>query len=428
VTTSNPGPFPAVAAFVERHGRLPRLGDAPPPWRYRGWLLPYVWPRSRRRWRGASGPAPSWTGPCDQPERRRLLSPPTPNQRWLFGRDSYRPPDEPIRTAEYDVAALPDDALAKAFVLRHHYAGSYPAARWRFGLFRRGALQGVAVFSHPCNDRVLTGVFPGRATDSVELGRFVLLDEVPGNGETWMLGRCFALLRREGLAGVVAFSDPCRRLNRQGVPVFGGHVGIVYQAFNGVYLGRGTPRTLTLLPDGSVLSDRAQQKVRSADQGVRYAVARLVACGAEPPSSFEPAFLAAWLGQWKARLCHAVRHCGNHKYAWALGRRVRLPPGRPYPKQLDPGPVPNTPPKESPDHARAEARPRARARHPGRPAEEAAQEAPRRAGRRACLLVALADAPQAGLPRLDEDPGPGRPHRAADPEARTGAVRRPPRP
>jgi len=58
------------------------------------------------------------------------------------------------------VAELPDDAAAKAFVLEHHYSASYPAARWRFGLFRRGALQGVAVFSHPVNDRALTAVFP----------------------------------------------------------------------------------------------------------------------------------------------------------------------------------------------------------------------------------------------------------------------------
>lgn len=30
-----------------------------------------------------------------------------------------------------------------------------------------------------------------------------------------------------------------------------------------------------------------------------------------------------------------VRHRGNHKYAWALSRRVRLPPGLLYPKQVD---------------------------------------------------------------------------------------------
>src|SRR4051794_17871400 len=204
---------------------------------------------------------------------------PLGNQRWWWGRDAYRPSDERIHAADYDVAALPDDTAAKGFVLEHHYSGSYPAARWRFGLFRRGVLQGVAVFSHPCNDRVLTSVFPGRATDSVELGGFVLLDEVPGNGETWMLGRCFRLLRREGLAGGVAFSDPGRRLNRDGVPVFGGHVGRIYQAHNAAYLGRGLPRTLSLLPDGRVFSDRAQQQVRAADRGHHYAVRQLVECG-----------------------------------------------------------------------------------------------------------------------------------------------------
>jgi hypothetical protein len=258
------------------------------------------------------------------------------NQRWRRGLDTYRPPDEPIRTADYDVAELPGDATAKAFVLEHHYSGTYPAARWRFGLFRRGLLQGVAVFSHPCNDHVLTAVFPGRPTDSVELGRLVLLDEVPGNGETWFLGRCFTRLRREGLAGVIAFSDPCRRFNRQGVPVFAGHVGTVYQAHNGIYLVRGTPRTLTLLPDGRVLSERAQQKVRSGERGVGYAVRRLVACGAAPPASLEPGLLRPWLREWRARLCRVVRHRGNYKYAWAISRRVRLPGGLPYPKQLDP--------------------------------------------------------------------------------------------
>jgi hypothetical protein len=36
------GPIAELAAFVSRHHRLPRLGDVPAPWHYRGWLLPYV--------------------------------------------------------------------------------------------------------------------------------------------------------------------------------------------------------------------------------------------------------------------------------------------------------------------------------------------------------------------------------------------------
>jgi hypothetical protein len=37
-----PADSPDLIAFFQEHGRLPRVGDAPPPWRYRGWLLPYV--------------------------------------------------------------------------------------------------------------------------------------------------------------------------------------------------------------------------------------------------------------------------------------------------------------------------------------------------------------------------------------------------
>jgi hypothetical protein len=31
-----------LATFFSRENRLPRLGDSPPPWCYRGWLLPYA--------------------------------------------------------------------------------------------------------------------------------------------------------------------------------------------------------------------------------------------------------------------------------------------------------------------------------------------------------------------------------------------------
>ena len=81
-------------------------------------------------------------------------------------------------------------------MLAHHYSLSYPSARVRFGLFTRGCLVGVAVFSHPCNDRVLTSVFPLSPLESVELGRFVLLDSVPANGESWFLARTFECLAR----------------------------------------------------------------------------------------------------------------------------------------------------------------------------------------------------------------------------------------
>ena len=66
-------------------------------------------------------------------------------QRWTGGRATYRPAREVIDTRALDVGAIPDDTTARAFVETHHYSGSYPAARFRFGLHERGVLVGVAV-------------------------------------------------------------------------------------------------------------------------------------------------------------------------------------------------------------------------------------------------------------------------------------------
>ncbi len=262
---------------------------------------------------------------------RQLLLPFT--QRWRERRDSYRPAGEPLRTAEYDVAAIRDTATAKDFVVRHHYAASYPAARFRYGLYRQGALVGVAVYSHPVSDRVLTSVFPGAAVESVELGRFVLLDDVPANGETWFLARTFTLLKREGLVGVVSFSDPVPRTALGGQTVFLGHVGTIYQAGNAVYLGRGVTQTLRLLPDGRSLHHRAEEKIRNRERGWRYAAQTLVDHGADVLTERDDP--TEWLARWLPRLTRRLRHTGNHKYAWSLDPRVRrhLPPSRPYPKR-----------------------------------------------------------------------------------------------
>lgn len=254
----------------------------------------------------------------------------TLNQRWREGRDSYRPA-EPIDTRAYEVAQLAGDGVAKPFALSHHYSGSYVAARFRFGLYRSGELAGVAVFSHPVNDRVIVNALGVSATEGVELGRFVLLDHVPGNGETWFLARCFEVLRKAGLAGVVSFSDPGRRTNAAGLPVFGGHVGTIYQAHNAAYLGRGTARILNLLPSGRALNQRTVSKIQKGEVGWRYAVRQLVAEGAPAYSGGD---LRTWLSQ-ALLMCRKVKHLGCHKYAWAFCKAIKLGTRHEYPKQKD---------------------------------------------------------------------------------------------
>jgi hypothetical protein len=82
-------------------------------------------------------------------------------QRWRARRGSYRPAGETINVHDYDVAAIADDTTAKRFVLDHHYSGTYPAARRRFGFYHRErGLVGVAVFSVPQNPATLAP-FPG---------------------------------------------------------------------------------------------------------------------------------------------------------------------------------------------------------------------------------------------------------------------------
>jgi hypothetical protein len=258
------------------------------------------------------------------------------SQRWNSGRDSYRPAGETIQTRKYEVAEIELDRTAKRFVQRHHYSGSMPPARRRYGLYRGSELVGVAVFAVAQNYATYRGL-PGDRDTCLDLGRFVLLDDVPANGETWCLARCFDLLRRDGFVTVVSFSDPARRTNASGVEVFGGHVGTIYQAHNAVYLGRSKPERKWMRPDGRVIPGRALTKIRQRRRGQRYAVQELVELGAKPLGPDEDAH--AWVEHWIPRLCRPLRHPGNHKYAWALDRRDRrhMPRSLPFPKVLPDG-------------------------------------------------------------------------------------------
>lgn len=258
-------------------------------------------------------------------------------QRWQDRRSSWRHVSEGgFDRRRYDVVELLDDTTPRAYVERHHYSGTYPAAARRYGLFQAAELVGVAVLSVPVQAKVLTAVFPELEPyrESLELGRFVLADEVPANAESWFLARVFDLAAAAGVAGVVSFSDPLPRTSVDGGLVFKGHIGTIYQATNAAYLGRGTARSLMLLPNGLVLNARAVQKVRSGERGTDYVEQLLCRYGA-PPRAGRPG--PAWLPEALAAAhVRSVRHPGNHRYAFRLGPRrkritVGLPSG-PYPK------------------------------------------------------------------------------------------------
>lgn len=252
-------------------------------------------------------------------------------QRWRDGRASYRPAREVIDVRRFDVAAMESDKIARAFVEQHHYEHSYPAARFRFGLYDSTGLVGCAVFSQPVNDRTLA-VLPGAGLERVELGRLVLLDRIGANAETWFIARCFDALRKSGIVGVVSFSDPMERRALDGAVITPGHVGTIYQASNAVYLGRSRAERRLVLPDGTILHNRLLAKIRGRERGWRYAIERVLAHGAEMPVAGEEP--DAWLRRVLPAITRTHRHPGNLKYAWALARRDRrhLPASLPYPK------------------------------------------------------------------------------------------------
>lgn len=258
-------------------------------------------------------------------------------QRWRERRDAWRPAGERVRRGDYTVDVIAREQ-AKRFVEEHHYAGTFTAARLSVGLYRGRWLVGVAAFSVSMQARTIPARAGVAEKEGLELGRFVLLDEVPGNGETYFLGRAFRLLRSElpEVRAVVSYSDPVRRRAADGRLVLPGHIGTIYQAHNGRYVGRGAKRTLLLDADGRVFAPRALSKIRNGERGGEGAYRRLLAAGAPPRSFGEdwPAYLERVRREGPFR---SIRHPGCHCYVWALEKSAQggIAPAQPYPKQID---------------------------------------------------------------------------------------------
>jgi hypothetical protein len=200
------------------------------------------------------------------------------------------------------------------------------------GLYRARTLVGVAVFSVPAQRAAIprwTGT-----TEGVELGRVVLLDEVPGNGESWFLARAFKALRQElpTVRAVLSYSDPLPRSTDEGRVVTPGHVGVIYQAFNARHLGRARAEAIILDRDGRTVSRRGLCKLRNGERSAASTERRLLAAGA--PERRHGEAVDAWVD--RAILegpFRRVRHPGNLVYAWAIDRGLELPEGQSYPKR-----------------------------------------------------------------------------------------------
>ncbi len=255
--------------------------------------------------------------------------------RWFERRCRYVGDTELIDTRRYAVDCIETERAAR-FIARHHYLPAMPASQLCVALFgpRNGAtkapIAGIAIFAVPSNPSVIpahAGLPPESGTT---LARFILLDDVPANGETHFLSKAHSALRREKphLEAVVSYADPAA-----------GHIGHIYAAASAAHRGRTRPRTSWSIA-GKAFPGRTLSKIANDETGADAAIARLVALGAPRPSTGETG--AEWLQSLKRTAALSpTTHPGYFVYNFPLTARARSRssalPKQPYPTIADLG-------------------------------------------------------------------------------------------
>ena len=137
--------------------------------------------------------------------------------------------------------------VAKAILERSHYLHSLPGAtKLAFGVFAADRLLGVITLgSGPTNAyRLVEGA---KADDCIALTRLWLSDELPANSESRVIGIVLrSLARHTCLKFVVTYADP-----------MAGHLGIIYQASNWIYVGTSQATPLYDMGDGIARHSRS---------------------------------------------------------------------------------------------------------------------------------------------------------------------------
>ena len=125
---------------------------------------------------------------------------------------------------KYNVAPV-DTAIATRMVVENHYLHRKGPCSRAFGLYDAArSLKGVVTYGVPASVPLVKGLLGPENRNLVgELTRLWVADDVPKNGESFLIGRT---VRQSGFEVLVSFADTSM-----------GHVGVVYQATNWLYTG-----------------------------------------------------------------------------------------------------------------------------------------------------------------------------------------------
>lgn len=121
-------------------------------------------------------------------------------------------------------------AVAMEIVVREHYLHRKAPCSVSYGLFLGEELKGVVCYGTPSSAPLRRGIAGiDNAKNVIELTRLWVSDDVPRNGESFLIGRTIKKVNKEI---IVSFADTAQK-----------HVGIVYQATNWLYTGLSAKRT-----------------------------------------------------------------------------------------------------------------------------------------------------------------------------------------
>jgi hypothetical protein len=125
---------------------------------------------------------------------------------------------------QYSIKEIPY-ALAMETVVKNHYLHRKCPCSHAFGLFdENGDLRGCVIYGVSCSSTLLKGICGEDEMQNVyELNRLWVADDVPKNGESYLISHTLKKLDKEI---IVSFADTSQ-----------GHIGYVYQATNFLYCG-----------------------------------------------------------------------------------------------------------------------------------------------------------------------------------------------
>lgn len=159
-----------------------------------------------------------------------------------------------FRKQDYFVASVTDVGEAKHLIAAEHYAGGYSNTFvYLHGLYRVKdcALLGAAQWLPPTRPAAQT-VNPRQWTRVLSLSRLVVHPDVPKNAASFLLGRSIRIIRQDGKwVSLVTFACESQ-----------GHIGIIYQATNWIFVGKTKPTDLWVDAGGKQVS-RLSTKTRN---------------------------------------------------------------------------------------------------------------------------------------------------------------------